>query len=80
MNNNTPRFKVVEETNECVLILDLGPWDQHRTITNGAEAVVLAMAPSLAGRRLEYIDSEGQRDQLLVRDGRFAGFAPPGPR
>lgn len=74
--NSTPRFELVEETNECVLIRDLGPWDQHMTITNGAEAVVLAMAPSLAGRRLEYIDSEGQRDQLLVKNGKFAGFAP----
>jgi len=27
------------------------------------------------GWRLEYIDSEGQRDQLLVYNGEFAGFA-----
>jgi hypothetical protein len=34
------------------------------------------LAPILNGRRLEYIDSDGRRDQLLVKDGKFAGFAP----
>jgi len=29
----------------------------------------------LRGRRLEYYDSDGHRDQLLVKDGQFAGFA-----
>lgn len=34
------------------------------------------VAPILEGRRLEYIDSEGDREQILVKDGNFAGFAP----
>lgn len=76
MTARSPRFTIEEETNEYVLIRDLGPWDQHLTITNGAEEVVQALAGRLRGRRLEYIDSAGQRDQLLVENGRFAGFAP----
>lgn len=44
------------------------------TITNGAEGVVEELAPMLAGRRLFYVDTEGRVDELLVKDGRFAGF------
>lgn len=69
-------FRVEQETEDLVLIRDLGPWDRFSTITNAAEKVVEQLAPMLRGRRLEYIDSNGQRDQILVVGGRFAGFAP----
>ena len=71
-----PNYIIVQETEELVLIRDVGPWDQHSTVTNMAEEVVLELVPMLDGRRLEYYDSDGRRDQLLVRDGKFAGFAP----
>jgi len=71
-----PNFVVVNSNEERVLIKDLGPWDRFPTITNNAEVVVAELAPTLAGRRLHYIDSEGHEDQLLVKDGQFAGFAP----
>ena len=71
-----PNYEIVEDTKTCLVIRDLGPWDRHRTITNGAEEVVAELAFRLRGRRLEYYDSEGRRDQLLVREGVFAGFAP----
>ena len=72
-------FRVVKETPSLVLIEDVGPWEQHWTVTNDAEAVVKRLAPMLQGRRLEYIDSLGNRDQILVEDGEFAGFAPAKP-
>ena len=72
------RYRVCQETADCLCIEDLGPWDQHQTVTNDAENVVADLADKLNGRRLEYYDSEGRRDQLLVRHGRFAGFAPAG--
>lgn len=71
-----PHYEIVSEDQDCVLIKDLGPWSQHPTVTNAAEEVVEQLVPMLNGRRLEYYDSEGQRDQLLVKDGKFAGFAP----
>ena len=74
--NRKPNFELVEQDERRVLIRDIGPWDMHLTITNGAEEVVAELAPMLAGRRLEYIDSEGDRAVLLVKDGRFAGFDP----
>jgi len=73
-----PNFEIVSQTDDCLVIRDVGPWDQYPTVTNGAEAVVKQLAPQLRGRRLEYIDSDGAQDQLLVKDGKFAGFAPGG--
>ena len=69
-----PNYTIVESTDEYVLIRDIGPWDTFPTVTNGAEQVVAELAQMLKGRRLEYYDSEGERDQLLVKDGKFAGF------
>lgn len=77
---NRANFIIESETEDYLLIRDIGPWDRHPTVTNAAEEVVQELAPRLRGRRLEYIDSEGQRDQLLVHDGKFAGFAPAGKR
>ncbi len=71
-----PSFIIVSETDDCVLIRDVGPWTQHPTVTNAAERVVEILAPKLRGRQLEYYDSEGQRDQLLIKNGKFAGFVP----
>ena len=73
-----PRFVVIEDTMTCLVIQDLGPWDRYPSVTNAAEWVVEMLAPRLRGRRLEYIDSVGNRDQLMVEDGQFAGFAPAG--
>ena len=54
---------------------DVGP---APTITNSAETVVeeLYRAGQLpAGRRLFYFDSEDNVDELLVVNGKFAGFS-----
>src|SRR5262245_512310 len=50
------------------------------SVTNDAENVVRAVADLLGPRRLFYFDSIGQLDELVVVNGRFAGFragAPP---
>lgn len=75
---NTASYLIIEQTEDRVLIKDIGPWTKHPTITNRAEQVVEELAPMLRGRRLEYIDSDGNRDQLLVSGGQFAGYAPAG--
>ena len=76
----TVRYSIIrDEGTKPLLIRDLGPWDKHMSITNGAEDVVrrLVAAGRLPeGRRLFYYDSEGQLDEILVKDGKFAGFAP----
>lgn len=82
MRRERPNYVVVKTTVDEVTIKDLGPWDLYPTVTNRAESVVAELLESgelKPGQRLMYYDSDGNLDQLLVKDGRFAGFAP-GPR
>jgi hypothetical protein len=70
-------FAVVEAGANGVYIRDLGPWDEHPTVTNDAKDVVELLIRSkilpLSGR-LFCFDSEDHLDELLVKDGRFGGF------
>ncbi len=64
---------------EFLVIKDVGPWGKHLTVTNDAEAVVATLLRRgllQRGQRLLCYDSDGQLDELLVKDGVFAGFAP----
>ena len=76
------RFEVIRDDllmANPLVIRDVGPWDQHLSVTNDAERVVeeLVQRGKLPpGRRLFYYDSEGQLDEIVVRAGRFAGFRP----
>lgn len=70
------KYGLVGDTPEAIIIRDLGPWDRHPTVTNDAPAVVAQLARRLQGRRLFYFDSEGDLDEILVRDGKFCGFSP----
>lgn len=66
--------------NEPLIIRDVGPWDEHPTVTNDAEAVVselLAKGMLPRGRQLLYYDSEGELTEIVVRNGRFGGFRAP---
>ena len=77
----SPNYEIVaeESTNERLVIRDLGPWDEHETVTNGAETVVrelVAQKLLLRDRRLFYYDSVGVLDELVVTKGKFAGFRP----
>lgn len=65
-----------ESTDDCLVIRDTGR-DTDMSVTNDAENVVARLVAEGClppGRRLEYYDSEGVRDELLVRDGKFSGF------
>lgn len=69
-------YLIVEDEEDYLCIKDLGPWNIYMTITNGAEEVVKELAEELGDRRLEYIDTDGTRDELIVEDGEFVGFKP----
>jgi hypothetical protein len=63
-----------------LVIQDIGPWDSFPTVTNAAETVVAELVASkhlTEGRRLLYYDSEGELDEIVVQNGRFAGFKCP---
>lgn len=60
-----------------LIIADVGPWDIHLTVTNDADWVIgqlVAGGLLPKGRHLLYYDSEGELDELLVKDGKFVGF------
>lgn len=76
MRGSHANFEMVRSDAASIVIRDVGPWDRHPTVTNDAEHVVSELRATLNGRRLLYFDSGGRLDEILVRDGRFAGFAP----
>lgn len=62
-----------------VIIRDLGPWDQHPTVTNDAENVVQELIKAgilTENKRLFYYDSEDELSELIVKDNKFLGFGP----
>lgn len=72
-------FTLVKNEADRVVIRDEGPWEQYPTVTNDAEHVVELLVRNgvlTEGKRLFYYDSEGELDELRVRDGKFAGFGP----
>lgn len=82
LNNSLPiqcNYNTHDETADYITLVDLGPHDHYKTITNAAEWVVEQMVPRLKGRKLYYIDTDGNTDQLLIHAGKFAGFISGGP-
>ena len=77
--SNKANFQIITENKDWILIKDIGPWDEYQTITNAAESVIEKLAQRLGGRLLYYIDSDGNTDQLLHKDGEFTGFNAGGP-
>lgn len=62
---------------KCVLEDEGAPWDEHLTITNDAENVVGRLVSKgllKPNQKLFYIDSNGDQDEILIEDGKFAGF------
>lgn len=68
-------YSMIGSDVDSVTIQDLGPWDKYMTVTNAAAQVVEELREMLNGRRLFYIDSEGNRDEILHVNGKFHGFA-----
>lgn len=78
------RYVVVpnESDRECLVIADVGHINGV-SITNDAEWVVEHLFKEgllHEGRRLFYYDSDGRKDEIVVRNGKFSGFAPGRPR
>lgn len=71
----SPTYCIVEDTKDCLCIRDM---DIGISVTNGAEIVVDQLAERVRNRRLEYYDTDGNRDQIIIKDGEFAGFGEAG--
>ncbi len=80
--NRSANYVIVVKASDQITIRDMGPWDKYLTVTNDAENVVRELAAEghlPNGRRLFYYDSDGELDEIPVKDGVFVGFAP-GPK
>lgn len=70
-----PNFEVIGVETGIVLVRDLGPWDQHNTITNDPQSVIDDLVHYLSDRRLFYVDSIGAVDEIeLNTDASFRRF------
>lgn len=72
-------FCIIKETDEYIIIDDLGPHDLYKSITNSAEWVLKQLLPRLRGRKLYYIDTERMTDQIVYKAGKFIAFNAGGP-
>lgn len=77
-SSRSARFRIEKFEVDRIVIRDLGPWDQHLSVTNDAEGVIRQLRPA-PQQRVFYYDSMGQLDELVHEDGRFVRFAP-GPQ
>jgi hypothetical protein len=77
--SNKAHYQIYEANDDRIVIEDIGPWDRYMTVTNAAESVIEELGKQYGGigkRRVFYYDSEGEMTELLVKDGKFMGFAP----
>ena len=66
------------ETDNPLVIKDIGPWDIHLSVTNDAEHVVEDLIKNGLldnNRRLLCVDSECELGEFLIKDGKFAGYS-----
>lgn len=82
----TANYAVVDVTRDELVIRDLGPWSAFKSVTQDAESVAKKLHKSgyleyrdpetgeTSQRRLLYYDSTGNLHEIVVEDGKFAGF------
>lgn len=72
-------YEIVSSAVDRLVIRDLGPWDQFPTVTNAADTTVSELVEGgylKPAQRLFYYDSDGHFDEIVLNEGRFAGFRP----
>lgn len=77
MDNRRPSFLIVKRTAQALTIRDVGPWDEHLTVTNGAEQVVedlLKTGDLVPGQRLFYY---GHHRKINKSTSLLDGLQPP---
>jgi len=79
---SSANYVIIARHPDRLIIRDMGPWDQFKTVTNAAEIVVeelFANGDLARGQRLLYYDSESDLAEIVLDErGRFAGFRPAG--
>jgi len=73
---NHAEFEVVEATDEYIYIKYVGNWEICKSVTNDAEWVVaeLSTTTAAAGKRIFYLDTMCNIDELVHDNGIFKNF------
>lgn len=69
-----PEFTIIQETEEYILIKDIGDPELCVSITYNPDYVITQLDDKLINRELRYIDRSGETDTILVTNGKFTGF------
>ncbi len=79
--NNRANYLIEVDAPEYMILRDMGPWTEYKTITNAVELVVeeLHALGRLTDQGLYYYDSSGDLDQIVHHNGEFKRFAAGGP-
>lgn len=74
--HNRANFDTILDEPAAMVLADIGPHDQYKTITNAAEQVVATChMAGLGKRRLFYFDSDNDLTELLHDgNGKFVNF------
>lgn len=79
-----PSFRITGGCSGYLILRDIGPWNQFPTITNEVEFVLKHIRDNYANdhannnkpKRVFYIDSEGQLNEIVHNHYTFVKFAP----
>ncbi len=80
MKDRSAKFRVEAFDPTRIVLRDLGPWDEHLSVTNDAEGVIEKLSPAPM-QRVFCFDSAGSLDELVHdNQGHFVRFAPCTPK
>jgi hypothetical protein len=73
---NHSAFKIIDEKPGYIYIMDTGHYSNCKTVTNDVEWVLCEMGNlcNIDNRRIFYMDSDGQTDEILHKGKTFINF------
>lgn len=74
---NRSDYMLWRETVGYVIIKDSNKGDM--SVTHDADNIVAELSVFLKGRKLYYYDTDNNLDEIVIRNGKFAGFKTGGP-
>lgn len=76
--SRSANFITIKNTDEELVIKDIGPWDTYFSVTNDIGNVVdyLVETGTLSSKqKLFYYDSDNQLSEVIVENNKFVRFA-----
>lgn len=74
-------YRIISANEREVVLEDVGPWDQHPSVTNDIEQVVRDLwikgYLNKDSVKLFYYDTDGEKTQVIHKDGFFVTWKFP---